>query len=196
MAFNHDAQILAIGSDKKKDAFRMVSRGRHGSVLGSPVSSDPSSFRNRILQLADIVDAARHGHRRRLFRRERVCRDRKHERKGLVVWPQALQRDVEYGVVSQVMGQALSMLLISQSRLRSFCVWQWTRIQDVADLLATLRTGGGGWISFGLHHPRARVLSLRHNASPHVNLISLRRVKSDGIPDAFRRIRPIRGQRL
>lgn len=25
MAFNHDAQILAIGSDKKKDAFRMVS---------------------------------------------------------------------------------------------------------------------------------------------------------------------------
>jgi U3 small nucleolar RNA-associated protein 18 len=25
MAFNHDAQILAIASDKKKDAFRMVS---------------------------------------------------------------------------------------------------------------------------------------------------------------------------
>lgn len=25
LAFNHDAQIMAIGSDKKKDAFRMVS---------------------------------------------------------------------------------------------------------------------------------------------------------------------------
>jgi hypothetical protein len=93
MAFNHDAQILAIGSDKKKDAFRMVSRRLAASFSANP-AADPPPVRHGVLQLANIIDAAGHGHRGRLFRRERVCRDWEYKGQGLVVWPQALQGDV------------------------------------------------------------------------------------------------------
>ena len=77
MTFNHDAQILAIASDKKKDAFRMVSGCSIALQWHSPdPPTDPLAIRHCVLQLANIIDAARHRDRRRLFRGKRVRGDR------------------------------------------------------------------------------------------------------------------------
>lgn len=89
IAFNHDAQMMAISSSKKKDAFRMVSLvvDREGNKprLTDAYRSVPPAIGYGFHKLAHLVDTARGGHVFRLFRRERVCRYGQHSRQDLVV---------------------------------------------------------------------------------------------------------------
>jgi hypothetical protein len=99
IAFNHDAQMMAVSSSKKKDAFRMVSTERRRSTngeftltinlrLGSVV---PPAIRYGVYQLADILHPTWGCHMFRLFGGERVRGDGEYSRKDSVVQRRALQ---------------------------------------------------------------------------------------------------------
>ena len=84
VTFNHDSQMMAISSSKKKDAFRMVSLHQNKSdalyppwLIGLSLVislSVPLALCYGVYQLADIVHPARSGHLFRFFRWQRVRR--------------------------------------------------------------------------------------------------------------------------
>jgi hypothetical protein len=99
IAFNHDAQMMAISSSKKKDAFRMVSTERRRNTngeftltidlrLGSVV---PLAFRFSVYELADIIHPTWGCHMFRLFGGERVRGDGEYSREDSLVQRRALQ---------------------------------------------------------------------------------------------------------
>jgi hypothetical protein len=99
ISFNHDAQMMAISSSKKKDAFRMVSteRRRRGKRelpltanlrLGCVV---PPAIRYGVYELADLVHPTRSSNMFRLFGGERVRSDGEHSRQDSLVQRRALQ---------------------------------------------------------------------------------------------------------
>jgi hypothetical protein len=90
ISFNHDAQMMAISSSKKKDAFRMVSterrrRGKRELPLTAP------AIRYGVYELADLVHPTRSSNMFRLFGGERVRSDGEHSRQDSLVQRRALQ---------------------------------------------------------------------------------------------------------
>lgn len=99
IAFNHDAQMMAISSSKKKDAFRMVSteRRRKNRELPLIVKQSfvlivvPLAFRYSVYELADIIHPTWGCHMFRLFGGKRVRSDGEYSRKDSLVQRRALQ---------------------------------------------------------------------------------------------------------
>ena len=100
IAFNHDAQMMAVSSSKKKDAFRMVSteRRRRRGKRELPLTVNlrlgfvvPPAIRYSVHELADLVHPTRCCHMFRLFGGERVCSDGEYSRKDSFVQRRALQ---------------------------------------------------------------------------------------------------------
>jgi hypothetical protein len=99
IAFNHDAQMMAVSSSKKKDAFRMVSTERRRNTNGEftliiNVRSGfvvPPAIRHGVYELADLVHPTWGCHMFRLFSGERVRGDGEYTREDSLVQRRALQ---------------------------------------------------------------------------------------------------------
>lgn len=100
IAFNHDAQMMAVSSSKKKDAFRMVSteRRRRRGKRELPLTVNlrlgfvvPPAIRYGVYKLADLVHTTRCRHMFRLFGGKRVRSDGEYTREDSLVQRRALQ---------------------------------------------------------------------------------------------------------
>jgi hypothetical protein len=79
MRFNHDAQLLAIASDAKKDNMRMVRALLCVCVTGTDcrmIFTDPSSVDDCVLELAKLGHTAWYSKYFGLLTGKRICRSR------------------------------------------------------------------------------------------------------------------------
>lgn len=92
VSFNHDAQVMAIASSKKKDAFRVVSWNSvsNEDLVLNWYHVDPPAIRYNLQQLANQLHPSRSRHMYRLFSTERIYRHRQYKRESSAVRSRAL----------------------------------------------------------------------------------------------------------